>query len=77
MTNERTKQLIAELNKELQSGEALDSETRELLKHLNEDVDPASALSRAQQLESQFAANHPVAERIARELVDTLAKMGI
>lgn len=77
MKSERTQQLIAELNKELSAGETIDPETRELLRRLNDDVDVASALDRAKQLESQFAAKHPVAERIARELVDTIAKMGI
>jgi hypothetical protein len=75
--SKRTRQLIADLNKELNSSGSLDPETRELLRRLNEDVDPASALDRAKRLESQFAASHPVVERIARELVDTLAKMGI
>ena len=77
MRSERTQQLIAELNKELNSSGSLDAETRELLRRLTEDVDPASALDRAQRLEAQFAASHPVVERIARELVDTLTKMGI
>lgn len=77
MKSERIQQLISELNKELRSGESLDPDTRELLRRLNEDVDTAPALDRAKQLESQFAANHPVAARIARELVDTIAKMGI
>ena len=77
MKSERTRQLIAELNKELNAGDSLDPDTRELLRRLNEDVDAASALDRAKRLESQFAANHPVAARIARELVDTFAKMGI
>lgn len=76
MRSERTQQLIAELNKELGAAESLNPETRELLRRLNEDVDADSALDRAQQLESQFAAKHPVAERIARELVDALTKMG-
>lgn len=77
MKSERARQLIAELNKELSAGDSLDPETRELLRRLNEDADVASALDRAKRLESQFAVDHPVAERIARELVDTIAKMGI
>lgn len=77
MRSERTQQLIAELNKELGASESFDPETRELLRRLNEDVDATSALDRAKKLESQFAANHPVAERIARELVDLLTKMGV
>ena len=77
MKSERIQQLLAELNKELGAAESLNTETRELLRRLNEDVDTDSALDRARQLKSQFAANHPVAERLARELADTLAKMGI
>ena len=77
MKSERTQKLMAELNKELNSSGSLDAETRELLRRLNEDVDAASAMDRAKRLESQFAASQPVVERIARELVDTLAKMGI
>jgi hypothetical protein len=34
-------------------------------------------VDRAKRLESHFAANHPVAARIAREFADLLAKMGI
>jgi hypothetical protein len=75
--SERTQQLIAELNKELGASESFDPETRELLRRLNEDVDASSALDRAKKLRSQFAANHPTAERIARELVDLLGKMGV
>jgi len=77
VSSERIQHLIAELNKELSAGSTLDPETRELLQQLNEDVDTESTLDRARQLESRFAANHPVAERIARELADMLAKMGI
>jgi hypothetical protein len=53
------------------------------LSKLNEDIerltgaDDESALDRAKELESRFAASYPVAERIARELADVLAKMGI
>lgn len=77
------RQLLGELNKELNAGGTFDAETRELFRHLNEDFDPlsgdenSSALDRAKQLESRFAANHPIAARIARELADTIAKMGI
>jgi len=75
--SERIQHLIAELNKELSAGATFDPDTRELLRQLGENVDTASTLDRAKQLESRFAANHPVAERIARELVDAIAKMGI
>lgn len=83
MSSERLSKLLAELNKELHRHGEVDPETRELLSKLNEDIerltgtDDESALDRAKELESRFAASYPVAERIARELADVLAKMGI
>ena len=83
MSSERMRELMAELNKELHKPEDIDAETRALLRDLNEEIErvagdySGSALDRAKQLESRFAANHPVAERLARELADVLAKMGV
>ncbi len=83
MSGERIRELLAELSKELQATPNFDPEMRKLLEQLDTELHtvtpdaPASALDRAKQLESRFAAEHPVAERIARELVDLLAKMGI
>lgn len=83
MSSKRLTELLAELNRELKDHHELDDDTRELLGRLNEDIDrlaggeAESPLGRARQLESRFAAEHPVAERIVRELADVLAKMGI
>ena len=83
MGKERLNRLLAELNEELHEGSELDAETRQLLAALNADIErltggeEESPVVRARQLESRFAANHPVAERLARELADVLAKMGI
>ncbi len=83
MKNERLRKLLTDLNEELHSTRDLDRETRELLRQLNDEIDEIagsdsdSAIDRAKELESRFAASHPVAERIARELVDALGKMGI
>jgi len=83
VNNKRMRDLLAELNKELHSARDFDPETRELLRQLNEDLDEITgdvgdtAIDRAKELESRFAAKHPVAERIARELVDAIGKMGI
>ncbi len=83
MSSERLTELLAELNKELQASTELDADTRELLGKLNDDIERLTAaengtpIGRAKQLESRFAADHPVAERIVRELADVLAKMGI
>ena len=83
MSSERMRELLAELNRELHNAGDFDPETRDALRQLNEDLDEVagnfreSALDRAKLLESRFAASHPVAERIARELADVLAKLGI
>ena len=83
MSSNRIQELLTELNRELQSTSDLDDETRELLSQLGDDVDALTdddvnpAVERAQQLESRFAADYPVAERIAREIADLLSKMGI
>ena len=72
-----------ELDKELKSTGDIDEETRELLSKLNDDLDVIAASSQdtlsdsARELESRFAATHPTAERITREIADLLAKMGI
>jgi hypothetical protein len=83
LSKERLSKLLTELSTELQDAGDVDAETRELLSDLHDDIDRltgethSSAVDRAKLLESQFAANHPVAERIAREFADLLAKMGI
>ncbi|MDH3545507.1 MAG: DUF4404 family protein [Gammaproteobacteria bacterium] len=83
MSSERIRALLAELNKELHKPGDFDPETRALLLELNEEIERVagdysdSALDRAKQLESRFAASHPVAERLARELADIIGKMGV
>lgn len=83
MNSKRIRTLLAELNRELKSTGEIDAETRKLLSKLNDDLDEIapgsddSLSDSARQLESRFAATHPVAERITREIADLLAKMGI
>lgn len=80
------KEFLALMSKELQRGEDVDIEARQILEDLHRDAAQLEAsggkevetmLDRVQQLETRFAANHPVLERTARELADALAKMGI
>jgi uncharacterized protein DUF4404 len=77
---------LAQLSRELQRGEDFDIDARRILEELNKDADRLEAsggaesesmLDRVKELESRFAANHPVLERLARELADAIAKMGI
>ena len=83
LSSERIRELLNELNEELRATGDIDAETLELLSRLNDDLDEiaagssATAGSRADELESRFAAQHPVAARIVREIADVLAKMGI
>lgn len=83
MSKERLSELLTELNAELNEAGDVDDDTKELLERLQDDIDRltgethSTAVDRAKHLESRFAANHPVAERIAREFADLLAKMGI
>lgn len=83
MSKQRLSKLLKELNRELREADDVDKDTRKLLSQLHDDIDRltgeihSTTVDRAKDLESRFAANHPVAERIARELADLLAKMGI
>lgn len=86
MSQARVKELLAELHRELDAAEELDEETLELARKLDRDIDEliestenrnSPELENAIALEAQFAARHPVAERIMRELIATLGRMGI
>ena len=85
MSSERVRELLKQLRAEL-SGADVDDETAALMRQLDSDIQhtldasghPGDALTeRAKEVEVRFALNHPVAERIVRELVDSLAKIGV
>lgn len=88
MSNNKLKDLLRELNDELEQLDQVDADTAELLQELEDDVQrlvdsdsrPSefeSIANRAQSLEARFAAEHPTAERFFREIMDMLAKVGI
>ena len=87
MSNIQIRQLLAELREEMQSTE-LDSDTKRLVKELDSDIhdlldsegvesEMGSLLKRAKVLETDFATQHPTAERFMREVIDALSRMGI
>ena len=85
MSNERIRALLKELRAELDTKD-LDAETLALMRELDSGIqsvldssgNPVDALvNRAKALEVKFSVNHRVAERILREIVDTLAKIGV
>jgi len=85
LSQDRVKQLLRELRVELSQADELDEETLTLAEKLDADIDallesaqPQSPeLEDAIALEARFAATHPVAERIMRELIATLGRIGI
>jgi hypothetical protein len=88
MSDNKVKELLAKLHRELENTENVDSETLQMVRDLDEDIhrlvdsdagvgDIDSVLDRANSVETRFAVDHPVAERFLREIMDALAKVGI
>lgn len=87
MSEQRIKELLAELRGELQRTEGIDeallTSVRTLESNIGELVDPSvdssenTVLDDAIALEAVFAASHPVAEKIIRELINSLSRIGI
>ena len=87
MSEQRIKELLAELRGELQRTEGVDeallTSVRTLESNIGDLVDPAvdsdenTVLDDAIALEAVFAASHPVAEKIIRELINRLSRIGI
>jgi len=85
MSSERVRELLKQLRRELDTTD-VDPETLSLVRELDGDIqelldsteNPVDALmKRAKAVEVRFAVNHRVAERILREIVETLARMGV
>ena len=87
MSNEKIRKLLAKLHDEVRDTE-LDADTRSSLRELDSDIhdllDSATSrqkmsfvMERAKLLEARFAINHPTVERFMREVIDTLAKIGV
>lgn len=89
MANDRLRSLLQDVHASLEDQPNLDEETLRLVQELDRDIhrlvasggaSPAeydSVLEQAQVLETRFAAEHPIAERFFREIIDVLAKVGI
>jgi vacuolar-type H+-ATPase subunit H len=86
MSQERIKALLQQLQQELANTTTVDAETLAQVKQLDNDIDQwiedaedvnSPIMEDAIALEARFAANHPVAERLIREVIDTLARIGI
>ncbi len=87
MSEERVKELLSELIAELEKTESIDKDVvasaRKLESNVHDFVNPEidtqenTILDDAIALEASFAATHPVAEKIIRELVNSLSRIGI
>lgn len=86
MNEENFKKILARLRRELQDVKDLDPETQresgKIRRYVDELEDPQNrdltfTRNRVKELEAHFAAVHPTLERLARELADALAKMGV
>ncbi len=88
MSDQKLRDLLARLHKELENTDEVDPETLELVRGLdvaiNRLVESDSApsefdnvMDRAKAVETQFAVEHPAAERFLREIIDTLTNIGI
>lgn len=86
MSQERIKALLQQLQQELANTTTVDADTLAQVKQLDSDIDQwiedaedvnSPIMEDAIALEARFAANHPVAERLIREVIDTLARIGI
>jgi len=89
MAKEKLQRLIGSLHEELGSADSLDTESRELLQQLMNDIEriatgepaeTASHESAAGQLENaslRFESEYPKLSMILGEIMDTLGKLGI
>lgn len=90
MRNEELRRLLENVHAALEDTRELDDETRALVRELDEDIHRLvesggqadqdayeGAVEKARELQARFQAEHPVAERFFREIVDVLAKVGI
>lgn len=87
MSEQRIRELLEELLEELQQTDSVDdalvATVRELEADIGALVDPVvdssenTVMDDAIALEASFAVSHPVAEKIIRELINSLSRIGI
>jgi hypothetical protein len=87
MSNDKIRNLLEKLHEEVQETELdadalsslreLDSDIHQLLDSDNVAPSADSVVERAKLLEARFAVDHPTAERVMREVIDMLAKIGV
>ena len=91
MSKERVRELLAQLRQELRDTD-IDGELEKIIGDLDDDIqnvidetgatadgpaDMDDIVDRAKEVEANFATSHPTAERVVREVIDLLVRMGI
>lgn len=84
MSKERIRELLTQLRQELGRTD-IDEDLEKLIGDLDDDIhsvidddaDVNAVVERAKELEAGFATHYPTAERVMREVIDTLVRMGI
>ena len=84
MSKERIKELLGQLREEPRRTD-IDDELEQMLGDLDDDIDNIiddnvdldDVIGRAKEVEASFATNYPTAERVVREVIDLLVRMGI
>lgn len=86
MSEARIRELLRELVRELERTDAVGEETAAAVRRLESGVEARlgagteggdGALDELVALQARFAASHPVAERILRDLINHLSRIGI
>lgn len=87
MSEKRLRELTAELMREVDRTEGVDAELISTIRQLQEGIDDLvdpdtdssnnTVMDDAIALEASFAVHYPVAEKILRELINTLSRIGI
>ena len=87
MSDTEVRDLLERLKVEIKDAE-LDAETHQLIKELDAEIHGllesdadeqaiASVADRAREIEADFESDHPLAVRVLREIIQSLARMGI
>ena len=84
MSKERIKELLSQLRQEIRQTD-VDAELQQLIGELDDDIhaviendeDVNAVVERAKEVEAGFATKYPTAERVMREVIDALVRMGI
>ena len=84
MSKERIRELLSQLRQEIRNTD-VDDELQKLMGELDDDIhaviendeDVNAVVERAKEIEADFATSYPTAERVMREVIDALVRMGI